>query len=353
MKLLLPISLSSLPIINRFCSIDSTPSASDRTTTDNQVSSVFHRLLYRSSRLPGISRFASCSLLRNISTTVVSTQTPLTEREASVSCFQSNLGIDRTEIWDDFLEIQSQVTFPQHYGFIERFGLADCHRVYDVGTGNGEFLCATASQHPDISFTAIDLREELIQRAEVRAGDLGIANATFVIGDALDSDTYNDQLYDGVLLRATLMYMSDPLGFLQLIRSRLRKGAHIWMIEPEMDFMHSRPEHEAFKLYKKGILKFYETFGLDPHNGSKIPSLLRDAGFSDVVLVNDPMSNKTIGKENFARFMVANALTFKTLDPTSFTDADMEKIRKFVETVVLHDDSFLGTHGVMMIYART
>ncbi len=57
-------------------------------------------------------------------------------------------------------------------------------RVVDVGCGRGRALQQLASSYPASTFVGIDLSEDAVAHATARAADAGLANLTFVAGDA-------------------------------------------------------------------------------------------------------------------------------------------------------------------------
>lgn len=65
------------------------------------------------------------------------------------------------------------------------FGRAGAPRVVDLGCGNGRFLIASALARPTHDHLGIDLVPQAIRHARRRAGDRGLANVRFAIGDAM------------------------------------------------------------------------------------------------------------------------------------------------------------------------
>jgi SAM-dependent methyltransferase len=60
--------------------------------------------------------------------------------------------------------------------------------VLDVGAGAGKFCLAAALAVPDCEFVGIEWRPHLVDLANALARNLGVHNARFLSGDALDLD---------------------------------------------------------------------------------------------------------------------------------------------------------------------
>jgi hypothetical protein len=58
--------------------------------------------------------------------------------------------------------------------------------VLDVGAGVGKFALVAASAAPNIHFVGIEQRGRLLDLALLAAAKMGITNASFLLGDALD-----------------------------------------------------------------------------------------------------------------------------------------------------------------------
>jgi SAM-dependent methyltransferase len=61
-------------------------------------------------------------------------------------------------------------------------------RVLDVGAGPGKFCVVAAREVPSCTFVGVELRPHLVRLARKVAMRLGVENATFLEGDALDLD---------------------------------------------------------------------------------------------------------------------------------------------------------------------
>lgn len=100
-------------------------------------------------------------------------------------------------------------------------------RVLDVGAGPGKFCVVAAREVPSCTFVGVELRPHLVRLARKLATRLGVENATFLEGNALDLDWleydafyfYNpfaEQLHDtAFVLDRTLSF--EPSKFLEYV----------------------------------------------------------------------------------------------------------------------------------------
>lgn len=79
--------------------------------------------------------------------------------------------------------------------------------VFEIGCGNGHFLAAYATVHPDQSCVGIDLRLERIEKALHKRDRAGLGNLHFLRCDALD---FLHELPAGASLSDIYMLFPDP-----------------------------------------------------------------------------------------------------------------------------------------------
>jgi len=79
--------------------------------------------------------------------------------------------------------------------------------VFEIGCGNGHFLAAYATAHPDQFCVGIDLRLERIEKALHKRARAGLGNLHFLRCDALD---FLHELPAGACLSDIYMLFPDP-----------------------------------------------------------------------------------------------------------------------------------------------
>lgn len=249
--------------------------------------------------------------------------------------FRQAAAMDLQELLDAQLKLQVDVSFKTHHDFLVRHGLGDCRSVLDVGTGNGYFCGKLAQLNPHISFLGVDFMKDMLQIARDEARRHNRDNVRFMAADLRQRPAIAQaEAFDGMLLRYTAYHIKEISRVLEHLKTFLKPGGRIWIIDEEFDYMGCEPAHEAFSRYKRGTMQLYDKFGSDYHCGSKVPSMLTALGYRDVAMELDSMSNKDHALEDCQRYMIHEALLIHRTDPTTITAEDMQLIREFVENVL-------------------
>jgi SAM-dependent methyltransferase len=106
--------------------------------------------------------------------------------------------------------------------------LAAGGRALDVGCGVGKVARVLADAFPQAQITGVDPDAGSI--ATARDGAAGLANADFIHGTV--ADIAGDAAFDLILLFDCLHDLTDPVGTLTDIRTRLAPGGALMVMEP-------------------------------------------------------------------------------------------------------------------------
>jgi enediyne biosynthesis protein CalE5 len=99
--------------------------------------------------------------------------------------------------------------------------------VLDVGGGYGEpSLTAARVVGPHGRVVCTDISPEMLSVARERAADAGLENVEFIARDAEQLE-FDDESFDAVLSRATLMFLPDVAGTLRRIHGYLKAGGNL------------------------------------------------------------------------------------------------------------------------------
>jgi SAM-dependent methyltransferase len=102
-------------------------------------------------------------------------------------------------------------------------------RVLDLGCGTGLNLIALGDAIG--SGVGVDFSPAMIACATAKAAEVGAANLSFRVGDAVTTDT-GPEPFDVILLSGVLEHLPDPDAALAACRSRLARGGRIVIIAP-------------------------------------------------------------------------------------------------------------------------
>jgi len=136
-------------------------------------------------------------------------------------------------------------------------GISDGMDVLDIGCGVGDvsFLAARLVG-PNGSVVGVDRGIESVETARLRAKGLGLKHVTFVAADISSFET--DRMFDAVIGRLVLLYLSDPSAILRRLSSHLRPGGV--MAFQEMDMSTFAPPGSP-ALRTRALTWVYDAFG--------------------------------------------------------------------------------------------
>jgi SAM-dependent methyltransferase len=145
-------------------------------------------------------------------------------------------------------------------------------RILDVGCGTGWM---SERLRPYGEVTAIDLADDVVERARVRAPDV-----TFVVGDVMEADVGSD--FDVVVCFEVVSYVADQPAFLKRIRELLAPDGRLLLTTENRTVVQrwNRPPPAA-------LAPHYRLVDRD-----ELRDLVRQAGFGvDEMYVVSPLSD--------------------------------------------------------------
>lgn len=174
---------------------------------------------------------------------------------------------------------QSGFYGPYTWRLLTEAGLESGMKVLDVGTGAGDVaLLAAELVGPEGGVVGLDQNPKVLETARARAGEAGLANATFVEGDIHSLNS--DEAFDAVVGRFMLMYQPDPTETLRALVRAGRPGCVVAFQEmnPLSEGMVSaRPT----PLWEQSVARLHaviERAGVETQMGYKLHGTYLDAG---------------------------------------------------------------------------
>jgi SAM-dependent methyltransferase len=115
-----------------------------------------------------------------------------------------------------FVEIHARDGAAVHHLLIDTAGITAADYVLDVACGPGLVACEVAKVAKHV--TGIDLTPAMIDQAKARQQSSGLANLTWVVGDACPLP-FPDAAFSRVITRYSFHHFSDPAGvFAEMVR---------------------------------------------------------------------------------------------------------------------------------------
>ena len=102
-------------------------------------------------------------------------------------------------------------------------------QVLDLGCGNGSTTCDAARAAVDGAALGIDLSSAMLENARRRAAAQGLANVTFVQGDAQVHD-FGTDVFDVAISRFGAMFFTDPVAAFTNVAGATRAGGRLALV---------------------------------------------------------------------------------------------------------------------------
>ncbi|MEW6349236.1 MAG: class I SAM-dependent methyltransferase [Thermodesulfobacteriota bacterium] len=154
-------------------------------------------------------------------------------------------------------------------------------RVLEVGCGVGAQTVFLARNSPDAEITSIDISPESVNKARASVRDAGMHNVTFQVAD-LFRMPFVDGSYDHVFVCFVLEHLPRPADALRSLKSLLRPGGSITVIEGDHGSYYSHPHSEAACLVVRCLIDVQSRMGGNALVGRELYHLLGSAGYSEV-----------------------------------------------------------------------
>jgi len=153
----------------------------------------------------------------------------------------------------------------------------------DAGCGGGDVAFDMARLVlPGGRVLAGDIDEAKLEMARAEGAEQGLDNLEFRRADALTA--HSAALFDLVHARFLLSHLADPLAALKSMRSALKPGGTIVVEDVDFTGHFTYPGDPAFERYRDLYRAVARRKGADADIGPRLPALVADAGFTDIVL---------------------------------------------------------------------
>jgi SAM-dependent methyltransferase len=154
-------------------------------------------------------------------------------------------------------------------------------KVLEVGCGVGAQTVTLAGRSPDAQFTSIDVSEESIHKARQAIEVAGLTNVAFRPANVFDLP-FEAESFDHVFVCFLLEHLSQPLEALVILKSQLKPGGTITVIEGDHGSAYFHPNSAAAGAAIDCLVKLQREAGGNALIGREIYPLLVEAGFDDV-----------------------------------------------------------------------
>ena len=153
--------------------------------------------------------------------------------------------------------------------------------VLEAGCGVGAQTVSLARRSPTARFVSVDLSAESISQARLRVEAAGLDNVEFLQAD-IYSLPFGPRCFDHVFVCFVLEHLSDPVRALSGLRSLLRIGGTLTVIEGDHGSTYFHPDDEAAQKVVQCLIDLQRQAGGDALIGRRLYTLMVEAGFHNV-----------------------------------------------------------------------
>jgi SAM-dependent methyltransferase len=154
-------------------------------------------------------------------------------------------------------------------------------RVLEAGCGVGAQTVTLARNSPGALITSIDISESSVASARMNTEAAGITNVVFQQADIFDLP-FEPESFDHIFLCFVLEHLSRPVEVLKALKSFLKRGGTLTVIEGDHGstyfFPDSEPAHKAIGCQ----VELQKRSGGNANIGRELYPLLKEAGYGEV-----------------------------------------------------------------------
>ncbi len=257
------------------------------------------------------------------------------------------------------LSAQARLYAPFMLSFFRAAGIEAGMRVLDVGCGGGDVsLLVSSVVGPTGLVVGIDPSAAAIETASRRAGELGISNMRFLVGDATiaTAEFAPFRPFDAAVGRSVLEFVPDPVALLSNVAAQVRHGGVIAFQEADWSGCRARPQLPSFGRCVEWGITTLERSGADPYIGLKLFSAYTAAGLPHPALSlhaavgageNHPLY------AHIAGFMRTLLPTLEALGVATGEDVDVETLERRLNEEAVSTEATLVWVSLIGAFSRT
>ena len=258
---------------------------------------------------------------------------------------QKQIPFDLDSLVESQLNLQVKISYLEHHDFMLRHQLNACAHVLDVGTGNGAFLARLAQDHPRIQFFGIDKRKHCIENCKKLVRE----NLEFLQVDMFGRDSKFDfSQFDGFLMRYFLLHVDHSKKILELLKSRSRRPAKLWIIDLDFSQFSCDPPNKNFDRLTNLVKEFCIKTSVDSMAGQRVLPMLQALDFKNVVVENIPFSTSTVSIDDFALYLRQEVQCYSRMGGRLVNDPETFEILRFIDEYVT-SGRFKISYGMVLL----
>lgn len=154
-------------------------------------------------------------------------------------------------------------------------------QVLELGCGVGAQTVILARNSPGADIVSVDISSESVEMARKAVMREGCDNVTFQVGDIFNLP-FPPASFDHVFICFVLEHLPEPVRALTIVRSLLRPGGTVTVIEGDHGSTYFYPMNELSQRTIDCLVALQRESGGDALIGRRVYPLLVQAGFKEV-----------------------------------------------------------------------
>ena len=163
--------------------------------------------------------------------------------------------------------------------FHEDLSFLPGQKVLEAGCGVGGQTVLLAQNWPDTEFVSIDIQESFIEHAKLRIQEANLKNVRFKHADIM-ALPFEKESFDHIYVCFVLEHLTDPLKALVNLKSVLKNGGSITIIEGDHDLFCCHPKYEDASRVVDCLTALQASHGGNALIGRQLYPLVKKAAFS-------------------------------------------------------------------------
>jgi len=154
-------------------------------------------------------------------------------------------------------------------------------KILEAGCGVGAQTITLARNSPHAHFTSIDISESSVTQARKKITEAGFSNVRFQQGDIFKLP-FEPESFDHLFVCFVLEHLAQPVEAISCLKSLLRTGGTITVIEGDHGSAYFYPDSEAAHKAIQCQVELQRRAGGNANIGRELYPILKNAGFSSV-----------------------------------------------------------------------
>lgn len=154
-------------------------------------------------------------------------------------------------------------------------------RVLEAGCGVGAQTVTLARNSPGALITSIDISESSLAEAKRKVAAAGFGNVQFQRADIFNL-SFGAESFDHVFVCFVLEHLPRPIDALKILKTHLRPGGTITVIEGDHGSTYFHPDSAAAHAAIRCQVELQRRAGGNANIGRQLYPLLQEAGFTAV-----------------------------------------------------------------------